>query len=76
LVGNKITAASEEKLQFGELLFTCLEFTETRPHPGLICDEASIAGIGFGLTAISVAGPVYAEARHVEDSLVSLPQQR
>jgi hypothetical protein len=38
LVGNEVATASEEKLQLGDLFFPGLEFTEPRPHPGLIGD--------------------------------------
>jgi hypothetical protein len=75
LVNNEVAAASEEKLQFGELFFTWLELTKVRPHPSLVGNGMGISGIGFRLTAVGVAGSVYAEARDVENSLVSLPQQ-
>jgi len=42
----------------------------------LVSDEASIAGIGFGLAAVSIAGSIYGETGDVEDSLVSFPQER
>ena len=63
-------------MQFGELLFTWLELTKVRPHPGLIGDDAGISCIGFGLTAVGIASSVYAEAGDVEDSLITFPQER
>ena len=75
LVGNQIPTASEEDLQFSELFFASGEFLEIRPHPCLVSDDVSIAGIGFGLSPIGVAGAVHCEAGDVENSLFSLPQQ-
>ena len=75
LVGDEVAAPSEEKLQLGDLFFAWLELTEVRPHPSLIGDDVGITGIGFGLSAVSVAGSVNAEAGDVENPLVSLPQQ-
>ena len=37
---------------------------EVRPHPGLVGNDADI---GFGLTAVGIAGSVYGEAGDVED---------
>jgi hypothetical protein len=45
LVGDEVSASSEQKLQFGDLLLTWLKSTEVRPHPSLIGDEADITSI-------------------------------
>jgi hypothetical protein len=34
-----------------------------------------IAGIGFGLAAVGIAGSVYGEAGDIEDPLISFPQE-
>ncbi len=73
LVGDEVAAASQEKLQLGDLLLTWLELTEVRPHPRLVGDDTSIAGIGFGLSTVGVASPIHAEARDVEDFLIVFP---
>ncbi len=73
LVGNEVTTASEEKLQLGDLLLTWVELAEVWPHPGLVSDEVGISGIGFGLTAVGVAGSIHAEAGDVEDFLIVFP---
>jgi hypothetical protein len=56
-------------------LFTWLEFTKARSHSSLIGDEVGIAGIGFGLPAVGVADSIHAEARDVEDLLITFPQE-
>jgi hypothetical protein len=74
LVGYEVSAVSEEKLQLGELLLTWCKLAEVWSHPCLISDDVGITGIGFGLTAVGIAGSIYGEAWDVEDPLVSLPQ--
>src|SRR5215217_5133182 len=73
LVGDEVAAVSEKKLQFGDLFLTWSKLTEVWPHPSLVGDNASIAGIGFGLTAVGVAGSVYGEARDVKNPLIPFP---
>jgi hypothetical protein len=63
-------------LKLGELSFAGCELTELRSHTSLIGDDASVFGVGFGLSAVGVASPIHAETRDVEDPLVSLPKQR
>jgi hypothetical protein len=74
LVDDEVSAASEQELQLGELLFTCSKLAELRAYSRLVSDDASITSIGFGLAAVGVAGSVYGEARDEEHPLVSLPQ--
>ena len=69
LVGNEIATASKQKLQLGDLLFTWFEHAEVWPHPRLVGYDVGITGIGFGLAAVGVASPVYAEAWDVENTL-------
>jgi hypothetical protein len=76
LVGDEVAATSEEKLQFGDLFFTCSEFAKVCSHASLVGDYMCISGVGLGLAAVGVAGSVYAEARDVEDPLITFPQQR
>jgi len=76
LVGDEIPAAGEKELKLGELSFAGCELTELRSHTSLIGDDASVFGVGFGLSAVGVASPIHAETRDVEDPLVSLPKQR
>ena len=52
LVDDEISAASEQELRLGELLFTCSKFAEVRAHPCPICDEVGITGIGFRLAPV------------------------
>ena len=73
LVGNEIATASKQKLQLGDLFFACFELAEVWPHPRLVGYDVSITGIGFGLSSVGVAGSVYAEARDVEDFLITFP---
>jgi hypothetical protein len=69
LVGDEVAAPSEKKLQLGELFFTSSKLTKVRPHPSLVGDDEGIKGIGFGLTAVGIAGSVYGESGNVENSL-------
>ena len=55
----EVAATSEKKPQLGYLFLTRSKLAEVRPHPSLVGNDASIAGIGFGLTAVGVAGPTY-----------------
>jgi hypothetical protein len=76
LVGEEVTAPSEEELQLSELFFTWLELPEIRSHSSLISNDMGITSIGFGFATISVASSIHSEGGDVEDPLVSLPQKR
>ncbi len=76
LISDQIATASEEEPQFGDLFLAGLKLAEVLPHPGLVGDDTGIPGVGLGLAAVGVTGPVYGESGDVEDPLVSLPQQR
>jgi Transposase len=76
LVGDEISAAGEQELQFGQISFAGSESCEIGPHPSLIGDDISVAGIGLGLSGIGVASSLHGKAWKIEDPLRSFPQQR
>lgn len=76
LVRHEVAAAGEQEAQLGEVSLAGSELAEIRPHPGLLGDDAGVAGIGFGLPAVGVAGPVHGQPGEVDDPLVPLPQER